>query len=245
MDESRSVLVTGASGGIGAAIATELAEKNWRVYIGYHHNRKRAESLSEMLGENAYAVAVDVRDEASVTAMMQQVAHIQQEEPLYALVNCAGVDRYGLLQDVSLDAWRHVMDTNVTGTFLVTRAVLPDMIRAQRGVILNLSSIWGARGASCEVAYSTSKGAIDAFTRALAQEVSWSGIRVNALAPGVVRTSMFDHLDVADQVATLNEIPFGRAAEPEEIARYAAFMLSDDATYLTGQIITAAGGFVI
>ncbi len=245
MEDVRAVLVTGASGGIGAAIATELAQKNWRVFIGYHHNRQRAQALAEQLGDNTYAVSVDVRDEASVDEMMAHVTRIQKEEPLYALVNCAGVDRYGLLQDVSLDAWRHVMDTNVTGTFLVTRAVLPGMIHAQQGVILNLSSIWGARGASCEVAYSTSKGAIDAFTRALAQEVAWSGIRVNALAPGVVRTTMFDHLDVTDQVATLNEIPFGRAAEPEEIAHYASFMLSDEAAYLTGQIITAAGGFVI
>lgn len=245
MKDMRSVLVTGASGGIGAAIAKELAEKKWRVFLGYHHNRERAEALAEQLGDNTYALHVNVRDEASVDDMMAKIARIQKDEPLYALVNCAGVDQYGLFQDLSLSAWRHVMDTNVTGTFLITRAVIAGMIRAKQGVILNLSSIWGARGASCEVAYSTSKGAIDAFTKALAQEVSWCGIRVNALAPGVVRTTMFDHLSEADQKETLSEIPFGRAAEPEEIAHYASFMLSDEAAYLTGQIITMAGGFVI
>lgn len=243
--EKKSVFVTGGSGGIGSAIAEKLAKIGWEVHLGYHHQVCKSEKIRAKYPTNIILHQVDICDETSVQDVQKAVKAYRQGNPIDALVNCAGVDGYGLLQDLSLSDWKHIMDTNITGTFLMTRAFLPQMIANRSGSILNLSSIWGARGASCEVAYSTSKGAVDAFTRALAQEVAYSGIRVNALAPGVVRTKMFDHLNQEDQAATLSEIPFARAAEPKEIAHYAAFILSERANYLTGQIITVAGGFVI
>lgn len=240
----KTVLVTGGSGGIGGAIVRALAE-DYRVILTYHHHPERGLALADALGPQVTALPLDVADEASVEAFRVNLAELLGEASLWGLVNACGVDAYGLLQDISLADWQTIMDTNVTGTFLVTRAFLPQMIRAQAGAIVNLSSIWGARGASCEVAYSTSKGAIDAFTRALAQEVAYSGIRVNALAPGVVQTAMFDHLSPEDRAATVADIPFGRPAAPQEIAAYARFLLSEEAAYLTGQILTVAGGFVI
>lgn len=240
----KPILVTGGSGGIGGAIVEALA-KEYQVFFTYHCHAETAQQLAERLGHHVTALPLDVRSEVSVQALQASIHDHLGETPLWGLVNACGVDAYGLLQDISLSDWQYIMDTNVNGTFLVTKAFLPEMIHAKTGAILNLSSIWGARGAACEVAYSTSKGAIDSFTRALAQEVAYSGIRVNALAPGVVQTAMFDHLSKDDQAATVEEIPFQRPATPEEIAQYARFLLSDEATYLTGQIITVAGGFVI
>lgn len=245
METKKAVVVSGGTGGIGAAIVRELAKEGRQVFVGYHRNAEKAEQLAADCGDRVIPLQVDVRDEGSVARLFDTVDRLLDHEPLDALVNAAGIDHYGLLQDLDMDHWQDILAVNVTGSFLMVRAALPQLIHAKHGSILNISSIWGARGASCEVAYSTSKGAVDAFTKALAQELSYSGIRVNALAPGVVATRMFDHLSSADQAATLAEIPFGRAASPEEIAKYARFLLSEDAAYMTGQILTVAGGFVI
>ncbi len=242
---ARAVWVSGASGDLGQAMVRRLLSEGYRVFGGYYRNDKALAEWTEAYPQQFMPVFLDVSSEASVREAHQRISEQLEKAPLFGLINAAGVDGYALLQDVTLNEWRRIMETNVTGTFLLSRVVLPEMLRARSGVILNLSSIWGARGAAMEVAYSTSKGAVDAFTRALAQEVAWSGIRVNALAPGVVQGHMFAHLSPEDQADTLADIPFGRAATPQEIAAQAAFLFSDDAAYLTGQIITIAGGFVL
>lgn len=161
------------------------------------------------------------------------------------LINSAGISWNGLLQDMLDAEWLDLFDTNVNGTFYCTRAVLPDMIARQRGVILNISSIWGSHAASCEVCYSATKGAIDAFTRSLAQEVAYSGIRVNAIAPGVVHTDMVEQLGKETNAVLHADMPMHRYANPDEVAGLASYLISDQASYITGQIITMAGGFVI
>ncbi|MFP5527357.1 elongation factor P 5-aminopentanone reductase [Peptococcus simiae] len=245
MQNKKSVVVSGATGGIGTAIVRDLAQAGWQVFAGYRQNLAKAQALAAAFPDQVIPIQVDVRQEASVDRLFQVIDEALAHEPLEALVNAAGIDHYGLLQDLDMAHWEDILATNVTGSFLMARAALPQLIHAKHGSILNISSIWGARGAACEVAYSTSKGAIDAFTKALAQELAPSQIRVNALAPGVVATAMFDHLSPDDQAATLAEIPFARPATADEIAKYARFLLSEEAAYMTGQVITVAGGFVI
>ena len=154
-----------------------------------------------------------------------------------ALICTAGMSREGLFQDISEEQWQGLFATNVHGAFYCTRSVLPHMLSAQRGIILYMSSIWGAHAASCEVAYSATKGAIDAMTRSLAAELAYSHIRVNAIAPGCVDTDMMAGLGKETNAEVLEDIPAGRLAQPEEIARIARFLLSEEAAYITGHCL--------
>lgn len=240
------VVVTGASRGIGRAIAVGLGNKSGTVACIYKEQRELAsETVAEIAqkGGRALAVQADVSDPEAVSRAFADITAELGEVDI--LINNAGVDYYGLLQDMSFSDWRNVFSVNVDGMFLCTRAVLPDMIRKKQGVIINMSSIWGSHPAAMECAYAASKGAVEAFTRSLAAEVAACGIRVNALAPGVVETEMMRCLseDDCDHVRTC--IPMGRFATCEEIAGYVSFLCSDAARYLTGQVIKPAGGFVV
>lgn len=239
-------LVTGASRGIGRATAKELARRGWSVCINYHRRQDCAESLLAELtaqGQRAMICRADVSDRAQVEHMAETVR--KKFGDISLLVNNAGISRQGLFQDVNEEKWHEMFAVNVDGAFHAVQAVLPAMLHAHQGSIVNISSIWGLRGASCEVAYACTKAAIVGLTRSLAAEVAPSGIRVNCVAPGVIRTDMLQEVG-ADYVPQLTEeTPVGRLGTPEDIARAVAFFADEDNSFITGQILTADGGFIL
>ena len=240
----KSVLVTGASGGIGSAVALELARRGWSVALQYRSNREAAVRLEEEIcrqGGMARAYGADLTDEAQVDALFS--AAEKDFGFLEGLVNNAGVAWKGLFTDMSLSDWRGVMDADLTSVFLCCRRALPPMIRQKRGSIVNVSSMWGEVGASCEAAYSAAKAGVIGLTKALAREEGPSGIRVNCLAPGVIDTPMNGDLSPEDLAALREETPLERTGTPEEAARAAAFLLEEE--FLTGQVLGVNGGLVI
>ncbi len=240
----KSVLVTGASGGIGSAVALELARRGWSVALQYRSNREAAVRLEEEIcrqGGMARAYGADLTDEAQVDALFS--AAEKDFGFLEGLVNNAGVAWKGLFTDMSLSDWRGVMDADLTSVFLCCRRALPPMIRQKRGSIVNVSSMWGEVGASCEAAYSAAKAGVIGLTKALAKEEGPSGIRVNCLAPGVIDTPMNGDLSPEDLAALREETPLERTGTPEEAARAAAFLLEEE--FLTGQVLGVNGGLVI
>ena len=239
-------LVTGASRGIGRAVARQLAQQGWRVCINYRVRQDCAESLAAQLaaeGREAMVFQADVSRRQEVQAMVHAVE--ERWGPVSLLVNNAGVAGQALFQDVSDEMWHRYFSTNVDGAYHTIQAVLPAMLHAHEGCIINISSIWGQRGASCEVAYACTKAGIIALTRSLAMELAPSGIRVNCVAPGVIRTDMLDALppEVLPQLA--EETPMRRLGTPEDIAHAAAFLASDRADFITGQVLTVDGGFIL
>ena len=239
-------LITGSSRGIGAATATRLAQNGWAVCINYIEQREMAENLAEALnalGFRAIAHQADVSDRAAVNAMVQRVE--EELGPVSLLVNNAGVARQQQFQDIEPEYWQHIFSVNLGGCFNCTQAVLPNMLHEHEGCIVNISSIWGTHGASCETAYSATKHAIIGLTRSLAAELAPSNIRVNCITPGVIDTDMVQVLgqETLDSLAR-DVIPMGRLGHPEEIAR-AVLYLARDATYTTGQILSCDGGFFI
>ena len=240
----KSVLVTGASGGIGSAVALELARRGWSVALQYRSNREAAVRLEEEIcrqGGMARVYGADLTDEAQVDALFS--AAEKDFGFLEGLVNNAGVAWKGLFTDMSLSDWRGVMDADLTSVFLCCRRALPPMIRQKRGSIVNVSSMWGEVGASCEAAYSAAKAGVIGLTKALAKEEGPSGIRVNCLAPGVIDTPMNGDLSPEDLAALREETPLERTGTPEEAARAAAFLLEEE--FLTGQVLGVNGGLVI
>lgn len=239
-------LVTGSSRGIGRAIAAQLAHEGYAVCINYRVRKDCADDLVAKLqadGCRAMAVQADVSDRAQVNAMVKKVE--ETFGPVSVLVNNAGVAGQSLFQDVSDEMWHRYFSVNVDGAFHTTQAVLPHMLHAHEGSIVNISSIWGQRGGSCEVTYSCTKAALIGLTRSLAMELAPTHIRVNCVAPGVIKTDMLDALppEVLPQLA--EETPMRRLGQPEDIARAVCFLLSDKADFITGQVLTADGGFIL
>nr|WP_325196352.1 SDR family oxidoreductase [uncultured Oscillibacter sp.] len=241
----QAALVTGSSRGIGRAIAAELAREGWAVCVNYLEHREAAEELVALLraeGREAIAVRADVADRAAVEAMVQTAQ--AELGPIELLVNNAGVSYQGLFQDTSDETWDRTMAVNLTGARNAVRAVLPHMLSEKRGCIVNISSIWGLRGASCEVAYACSKAAVIGLTRSLALELAPSGIRVNCVAPGCIETDMVRVLGQETRAMLVEETPLGRLGTPEDIAHAVAFFASEKASFVTGQVLTADGGFI-
>ena len=239
-------LVTGSSRGIGRAIARELAREGWKVCINYRVRRDCAESLLEEIsafGGEAMIYGADVSRRQEVNAMVAAVKEKWGEVSL--LVNNAGVAGQALFQDVTDELWHRYFSVNVDGAFHAIQAVLPPMLREHEGCIINVSSMWGLRGASCEVTYSCTKAALIAMSRSLALELAPTNIRVNCIAPGVIKTDMLDALpaEVLPQLA--EETPLRRLGTPEDIAHLAVFLASDKSSFITGQVITADGGFIV
>ena len=242
----QTALVTGSSRGIGRAIAVELAREGWAVCVNYLEHREAAEDLVRLLraeGWEAIAVRADVSDRDAVEAMVR-TAHAELG-PIELLVNNAGISYQGLFQDTSNEIWDRTLAVNLTGARNAAQAVLPHMLSEKRGCIVNISSMWGLRGASCEVAYACSKAAIIGLTRSLALELAPSGIRVNCVAPGCIETDMVRVLGEETRAMLVEETPLGRLGTPEDIAHAVAFFASEKASFLTGQVLTADGGFIV
>ena len=239
-------LITGGSRGIGAAAARLLAGRGWGVAVGYCQSRARAEALTEELSRlrvPALAVQADVADAGQVCRMVDRV--LETFGQLDVLVCSAGISHVGLISQIDEDEWRRIFAVNVDGVHHCCRAALPHMLERKSGSIVTVSSMWGQVGASCETAYSAAKGAVIAYTKALAKELGPSNIRVNCVAPGVIDTDMNAHLTRSDLAALADETPLGRIGTPGEAAAAIAFLAGDEASFLTGQVVCPNGGLVV
>lgn len=243
----KTAVITGASRGIGAAIAMKLAKEGYFVAVNFCKNEEAALQVVKNIrnaGGKAEAFCADVCDAAQVEKMIQQVLDISGEINL--LVNNAGISSHGLLQDMTEKDYDHIFDINMKGVFLCTKAVLPAMIKQKSGSVINISSMWGIAGASCEVLYSASKAAVIGFTKALAKEVGPSGIRVNCIAPGLIDTEMNACLSDEDKHQMINETPIERMGAGEDIANAVCFLVNDkQAGFITGQVLSVDGGYII
>jgi len=238
-------IVTGASRGIGRAIAVSLARAGANVVVNYRHSAAAAEEVvaeCRQHGVSALAVQADVAQSSEVERLLETTC-VNFGSPTI-LVNNAGVAYTGLLLDTTEADWDHLMDANLKAPYLCAKAVLPHMIRKQYGRIINISSIWGIAGGSCEVAYSASKGGLIALTKALAKEVGPSGITVNAVAPGAILTDMIGHLSEEDIAMIADETPVGRLGTPEDVASAVLYLALPASSFLTGQIISPNGGLI-
>ncbi len=243
---SRTAFITGASRGIGRAIARRLAAEGCAVGINYLQSREQAEALAAELraaGCQAAAVQGDVADRAAITAAIRRAE--AELGPVEVLVNNAGIAQQDLFQDTGDALWHRLFAVNVDGAYHTVQAVLPHMLHVKRGSIVNISSMWGLRGASCEVAYSATKAAVIGLTRSLAMELAPSGIRVNCVAPGVICTDMVEALGEETISSLREETPLGRLGTPEDIAAAVAFFAGEGASFITGQVLTADGGFIL
>ena len=242
----QTALITGASRGIGRAVATELARAGYAVAVNCLRHPQEALDLAAALtaeGCRAAAFPADVADRSQVEAMVRDAE--ARLGPVEVLVNNAGISAQGLFQDMDDAQWDRMLAVNLTGARNACLAVLPRMLHEKRGCIVNMASIWGLRGASCEVAYACTKSAIVGLTRSLALELAPSGIRVNAVAPGCIETDMLRSLGDETRAMLTEETPLGRLGTPEDVAHAVAFLVSDQASFLTGQILTADGGFTV
>ena len=238
------ILVTGASRGIGRAIAIELASKGAAIAINYSKDDEGAKvTLENVIKNGGYGKLFkkDISNYNNCRELMDEV--IETFGKLDVLVNNAGRSKVGLLMDMSLEEINDLVNTNLMGAIYLSKLAVDNMLR-NGGNIINISSVWGEVGASCEVIYSATKGGLNLFTKALAKEVASFNIRVNSVAPGVINTEMNNVLDSEDKEVLKNEIPMMRFGEAHEVARVVSFLCEDKCKYLTGQIIRIDGGFI-
>lgn len=239
-------LITGASGGIGAATARAFAQAGYGVALHGFRHPDRLHALAQELSQHnvpVLEVCADLSDPAQAKSMVDNV--LEKFCQLDILICCSGLSHVGLISDIDQENWRRLFGVNVDGMHFCCQAVLPHMIHRKEGCIITVSSMWGQVGASCEVAYSATKGAVIAYTKALAQEVGPSNIRVNCIAPGVIATEMNAHLASQDLAALADETPLGRIGTPQECAACALFLASDGASFVTGQVLAPNGGLVV
>lgn len=243
---NQTVCITGASSGIGKAIAIEFAKKGYqKLYLTCHTSKEALDSLATELKMSydvtSHTFAGDIGDASVVSRLFSLME--QNEDTLDILINNAGISHVGLLTDMTLEQWNQILSTNLTSAFLTSKSAIPLMLKKHSGKIINISSVWGICGASCEVAYSTSKGGLNAFTKALAKELAPSGIQVNAIACGAIETRMNGFLDEEGKASLIEGIPANRLGTPREVASF-ALSLAESPAYLTGEVITFDGGWI-
>ena len=242
----RTVLITGGSRGIGAACVGAFARAGWSVVFLYRRAEEAAEALCARLRGEGLDVSCRRCDVSRRDEVFRTVDDLMRTYHRFdALVNNAGVAHIGLFTDMTEEQWDALFAVNVKGAFNVTQAVLPGMISQGSGAIVNVSSMWGEVGASCEVAYSAAKAALIGMTKALAKEVGPSGVRVNCVSPGVVDTDMNAELTEADLAALAEETPLGRIGRAEEVAEAALYLCGEGASFITGQVLGVSGGLVV
>lgn len=239
-----TAIVTGGAKGIGRAIVRELAKKGINVVINYNTSKKQAEELQEELKNKGYTVEIYKADISKREEVKELIEFAKKQfGDIDILVNNAGIDQFKLFTEITDEDWNNIIQTNLTSVFYMTQESVKNMIKNKKGCIINISSIWGITGASCEVAYSVSKAGIDGLTKALAKELGPSNIRINSIAPGAIMTDMNKSLTNEEIEEVNNQIPMGRFGTPEEIAKCVNWLIED--TYTTGQIISPNGGWVI
>ena len=238
---SKRVLITGASRGIGKEIARTFAKEGYELYLICKNNltamQEVADELHNTYGTHSYCYAADLSDSIMLSYFLETLPDMD------VIINNAGISHVGLLTDMTLAEWNHIFQTNLTSVFVICQKLLPAMIRRGQGKIINISSMWGTAGASCEAAYSATKGAVIALTKALAKELGPSGIRVNCVSPGVILTDMCAAVDPQILSQMAEEAPLGRNGSPEDVAKAMEYLA--DADFVTGQVLSVNGGYVI
>jgi 3-oxoacyl-[acyl-carrier protein] reductase len=241
---SKTVLITGASRGIGKSIAIKFAKEGYNVIVNSSKSLNDLVNLCDEINNmnigTAYPIIADVSDYYSVKNMFEEI--YLKYSKIDIVINNAGISHIGLFTDITPDMWRKIIDTNLTSMYNVCSLAVPKMISNKSGVIINISSIWGSQGASCEVAYSASKGGVNSFTKALSKELGPSNIRVNAIACGAIDTSMNNWLSDEEKNDFINDISLCRFGAPEEVASLCYFLSSNEAKYITGEIVNIDGG---
>ena len=242
----KTAVITGGARGIGRAICEAFATNDYNVIINYNKSKKEAEELKTSLSEKGYSAEIfpaDVSKSADADALISFA--VENFGSIDVLINNAGIAHFGLLTDMTDEEYRRIMSVDLDGTVYASRAASREMIKNHSGAIVNISSMWGITGASCEVAYSAAKAAVIGFTKALSKELGPSGIRVNCVAPGVINTEMNRILTEEDLAALADETPLCRIGEPFEVAEAVLFLASDKASFITGQTLSVDGGFAL
>lgn len=241
---NKVVVVTGGSRGIGAQIVKTLANENYKVILNYNNSKEQAEKIQQELleqGKEIEIIKADVSKKEEAEKLIQFA--INKFNKIDILINNAGISQEGLFTDVTEEEWQKIINTNLNSVFYCNQQALKYMIQEQQGCIINISSIWGETGASCEVAYSTTKAAINGMTKALAKEVGPSNIRVNAIAPGIIDTDMNRNLTNEELEQIKEQIPLNKIGKALDIAKCVKWLIEDE--YTTGQIISINGGWYI
>ncbi len=244
----KTALITGVSGGIGKAIAQEFIDKGYFVIGQYNSNKEGVDEFANELknqnkSQNFFAVKCDLTSTTEITKMMDGI--LNSFKSLSVLVNNAGVSLTKLITETTENEWDKVFAVNLKSVYQITNRVLKGMIDKKQGKIVNISSMWGISGSSMEVAYSASKAGLIGYTKALAKEVGLSGINVNCVCPGVIDTKMNAHLSSADIIELKNQTPLNKIGKPTDVAKLVYFLSSDNADFITGQIISCDGGFIL
>ncbi len=237
----KTALITGGSRGIGSELVREFTRAGYNVAFTYKNSADAAAALSKETG--AIAIRADSANESEVNAAVAKIIH--EFGRIDCLINNAAIAAFSLFTDITLDAWNEMLAVNLTGAFLYSRAVIPDMLSRKSGRIISISSMWGLVGSSCEVHYSAAKAGLIGMTRALAKELGPSGITVNAIAPGLIDTDMNKSLSSEDINAVVEETPLMRIGKPSDIASAALFLAGGGASFITGEVINVSGGYVI
>lgn len=240
---TKVVFVTGGAKGIGSAIVKRFIKDGYKVAFTYNNSEDKAKSLANELGENCKAYKLDITDSNAVNTVIADVENTFGE--IFVLVNNSGIAEQALFTDITDEMWHKMIETNLSGAFYCSRAVLKYMINRKCGKIINISSIWGETGGSCEVHYSASKAGFIGLTKALAKEVGLSGITVNCVSPGVILTDMTSHFDEETMNELKEETPLNKIGTPEDIAGAVSFLASKDADFITGQDLAVNGGMNI
>lgn len=238
---SKTVLITGGSRGIGRCAVKAFADNGYNVAFTYLNSEEKAEKLATEC--SAFAIKADASNSKDVSNAVDLT--IKKFGKIDILVNNAGIDEFCLFTDITDEKWHKMIDTNLSSAFYASRSVLKDMIKRQDGVIINISSMWGEVGASCEVHYSVSKAGLIGLTKALAKEVGPSNIRVNCVSPGVIDTDMNAHLTNEDIEQLKNDTPLGKIGTCEDVCNAILFLASDKASFVTGQVLGVNGGYII